>query len=134
MKKAIKGSAVVLCVALVFAMTAVVGFANNHSDTKWNFYVTYADSKTEERQKEDSSAMYVKYESGDHDVLHTAAYAGNTNVTTTADKFVSISRYEEVFVPNYGLSVNGGWVSAHFSSLGWSKVGNASGLWSPDSV
>lgn len=134
MVKSVKMAAAMLCVALVLSMTAIVGFANNHTDTRWDFYVTNADSKTEERQKVDSSPMYVKYESGDHDVLHTACYAGNQNVTTTAEHYVPVSRYQEVFVPNYGLNMNGGWVSAHFSSVSLLTFGSASGLWSPDSV
>ena len=134
MFKFVKMISAMLCVSLILSMTAVVGFANNHTDTHWEFFVTNVDSKTEERQKADSSDMYVKYESGKHDVLHTACYAGTQNVTTTAEHYVPVSRYQEVFVPNYGLDMNGGWVSAHFSSVSISKLGSASGLWSPDSV
>lgn len=44
--------------------SGAITFANNHSDTGFEFYFTRSPIRTERREKQDKSASYVKVESG----------------------------------------------------------------------
>lgn len=127
-----------LCTALsVMALAccmSTVAWANNHSDTSWDFTLTYKDSSTSARAKEDSSASYVYYKTGDLDCVRAAIYAyKGSNVTTESGYVVKISKGNTSLISNTGYYARDDhMVCLHLCTKKSGITGSASGVWSPD--
>lgn len=123
--------AAVMVLALAMSTAA---WANNHSDEPWSFYLTYSDSVTAGRAKEDSSASYVYYTSGDFSSIRAAIYAyQGSNVTTESGYFSLVPRGATAFISNTGYYARDDHkVCLHLCTTSNGTAGNARGQWSPD--
>lgn len=124
---------VIAAMVLVLGMSTVA-WANNHADEPWNFYLTYNDSVTGARAKEDSSASYVYYSDGDLSSIRTAIYAYQGGNVTTETGYVSVvPRGKTAFISNTGYYArNDHKVCLHLCSTAPALDGSARGQWSPD--
>lgn len=128
----------ILC-TLAAVMVLVLGmstaaWANNHSDAPWDFYLTYSDSVTGGRAKEDGSASYVYYSNGELSTIRAAIYAyQGKNVTTESGYFSLVSRGKTAYISNTGYTARDDhMVCLHLCSSYDGAEGSAQGQWSPD--
>lgn len=133
MKKLLKR---ILSVASVLALSlsvSVVAFANNNTDAPWDFNLSYWDSVTAARTKQDSSASYVKYNAGKYATIRTAIYNSlGKNCTTNAGNVVLVNVGQEKFISNSGFSQANKNVTLHLCTQSVLESGNANGVWSAD--
>lgn len=120
----------VLTISLTFS---VVALANNYVDQAWDFNLSYWDSVTPARTKQDSSAAYVKYATGKYTTIRTAIYNSlGKNCTTNPGNVVLINAGQEKYISNTGYSQTNKAVTLHLCTQSVIESGNANGVWSPD--
>lgn len=124
----------VLSVTALACCMSTVAWANNNEDEGWSFSLTYSDSVTAARAKEDSSATYVYYKSGSLTSVRAAVYAySGKNVTTSSGSVVVVKLGKEALISNTGYYARSDHkVCLHLCTTKSGLTGSASGLWSPD--
>ncbi len=135
LKKLLATVLAVMTLAVCMSTTAWAAQTdNNHKDVGWSYSLSYKDSVTAARAKEDSSASYVKYESGDLQSIRTAIYAYNgRNVTTEDGNVAIVQRGNSEYISNTGYTArNDHMVCLHLCTIASNVKGNAMGKWSPD--
>lgn len=132
MKKLSKMSAMLLIIAAVLSTSSLGAFAANNKDTGYSFTVGQGwQSRTEYREKTNSTSVYVKSLSGPA-ITYFYVIAPNGSIQNSGKGVAPISPGQERRIFNHVYE--NGWRSCALASINNPYSGQSTGVWSPDSV
>jgi hypothetical protein len=133
--------ATIVAVSSLMASFGMVCYANNHSDSDFNFSLDYSTGNpyayTDLRVKEDDSYSYINYTSGNYSFT-ACVVAGDDGVRVDDDAIRLVSRNiipgNSYFLTNYVKEDGNHNMASIRGESNYDWYYNASGLWSPDSI
>ena len=136
--KKVLGS-VLLSAMMISTMGSVTAFANNSTDTSYNFTFENAQRYTDARAKQDTSKLYMKCNSITSNTSYTAHAVGCTSATSTKVDCSRGNSYTFATAGTYYYMTS--WVKEN--GYNYARIAcnpnygykfTASGKWSPDNV